>query len=58
MSLRKVTIWIPRYAHRALKEESAHREMTMGNIILEALEHRIVFFERGSLKDKGEVQNG
>jgi hypothetical protein len=41
----KVTVWMPRYAKRALKEEAARRDMTMGEIILESLKVRIMFFE-------------
>ena len=41
----KVTIVIPRYAKRSLKEEAARRDMTMGEIILEALHRRVMFFE-------------
>ncbi len=42
----KVTLWLPRYAKRALKEECARRDMTMGTIALEALTRRIVFYEK------------
>jgi len=42
----KVTVWLPRYAKRSLKEEAARRDMTMGAIILEALKGRIMFFEK------------
>ena len=42
----KVTILMPRYAKRSLKEEAARRDMTMGAIILEALKSRIMFIDR------------
>jgi hypothetical protein len=40
----KVTLWLPRYAKRALKEECARRDMTMGQIALEALTRRVMFY--------------
>jgi len=40
----KVTIWLPRYAKRALKEECARRDMTMGAIVLEALTRRVMIY--------------
>jgi hypothetical protein len=40
----KVTIWLPRYAKRALKEEAARRDMTMGEVVLEALTRRIMLY--------------
>lgn len=48
----KVTIWLPRYAKRSLKEESARRDKTMGDIILEALKARIMFIDRTKPEDK------
>ena len=41
-----MTIVMPRYAKRSLKEESARRDMTMGDIVLEALKARVMFFKR------------
>jgi hypothetical protein len=40
---KKVTLWLPTYAQRALREEAFRRETTMGAIVLEALQSRIVF---------------
>ena len=50
----KVTVWLPRYAKRSLKEECAQRDMTMGEIVLEALKQRIMFFakKQEKLEDK------
>lgn len=48
---KKVTVWLPRYAARALREEAFRRETTMGAIVLEALQSRIIFFDRNALKD-------
>lgn len=50
---KKVTIWLPRYAARALKEEAARREKTMGAIVLQALESRIIFVDRMNSSPKG-----
>jgi hypothetical protein len=52
---KKVTVWLPTYAQRALREEAFRRGVPMGAIVLEALQSRVVFV--GNLKEeKGETK--
>jgi len=39
--LAKLTIYVPPEVHRALKVEAAERGMTMGEVIIDALQTRI-----------------
>jgi len=47
-SLKRFTLFLPRRIHRALREESFLRNMSMAQIIIEALTHRIVLYEKRS----------
>jgi hypothetical protein len=45
-SLKKFTIMLPRKVHQALREESYLRNVPISQIILQALTHRIMLFDR------------
>jgi hypothetical protein len=45
-SLKKFTIMLPRRVHQSLREESYIRNMPISQIILQALTHRIMLFDR------------
>jgi hypothetical protein len=40
----KVTFLAPRFARRALREEALRRDMTISQIIIEALTRRVMFY--------------
>lgn len=42
----KVTFLAPRFARRALREEALRRDMTISQIIMEALTRRVMVYER------------
>jgi hypothetical protein len=50
-SLHKFTLMLPKKIHQALREESYLRNLPISQIIIEALTHRIMLFER---KKEGE----
>ncbi len=52
-SLHKFTIMLPRRVHQALREESYLRNIPISQIILQALTHRIMLFDR-TKKEEGE----
>lgn len=43
-SLKKFTIMLPRKIHEALREEAYLRRISMAQIIIEALTHRIIVY--------------
>jgi len=45
-SLHKFTIMLPRRVHQSLREESYLRNIPISQIILQALTHRIMLFDR------------
>ena len=48
----KITFVAPRFARRALREEALKRDMTISQIIMEALTRRVMVYTMNEAKEK------